>query len=61
MSKRITYDYEDMKRAGQLLNMVKISGVDNIRILAELSMILDSGEIVKMDEKKDKEENDGDH
>lgn len=61
MDKKITYDYKNMVRAGQLLNMVKISGVDNIRILAELSMILDSGEIVEKDEEKDKEENDGDH
>lgn len=45
MSKKLVYNYEDMKRAGQLLNMVKISGVDNIRIMAELSMILDSGTV----------------
>ena len=60
MDKKITYDYKNMVRAGQLLNMVKISGIDNIRILAELSMILDSGEIVEIDEKKDKEDKDGD-
>ena len=60
MDKKITYDYKNMVRVGQLLNMVKISGIDNIRILAELSMILDSGEIVEIDEKKDKEDKDGD-
>ena len=56
MSKKLVYDYENMKRAGQLLNMLKISGVDNIRILAELSMILDSGTIEEKEEVRD-----GDH
>lgn len=57
MSKKIVYDYEDMKRAGQLLNMIKISGIDNIRLMAELAMIMDSGKIVS--EKKE-DEKDGD-
>lgn len=42
---KIIYDYEKMKRAGALLNGIKISGVENIRILAEIADILDCGEL----------------
>ena len=42
---KIIYDYEKMKRAGALLNGIKISGVENIRILSEIADILDSGEL----------------
>lgn len=53
--KVLIYDQDKMKRAGQLLNMLTISGVDNIRIASELSYILDSGEPAEMDEKKKEE------
>ena len=50
MGKLLVFEYDNMKRAGQLINMVTVSGVNNIRILAELSMILDSGKIVEKEE-----------
>lgn len=41
--KVITYEYEKMIRAGQLLNSLVVSGSSNFRSLAELANILDSG------------------
>lgn len=41
--KTITYEYEKMLRAGQLLNSLVVSGSNNFRALAELANILDSG------------------
>lgn len=41
--KVITYEYEKMVRAGQLLNSLVVSGSSNFRALAELANILDSG------------------
>lgn len=43
--KIVIYSHEKMLRAGNLLNALHVSGCDNFRILAELSDILDSGEI----------------
>ena len=54
--KVLIYDEEKMRRAGQLLNMIKISGVDNIRALSEISYILDSGETAELEEKETKKE-----
>lgn len=53
--KVLIYDEDKMRRAGQLLSMIKISGVDNVRALAELSYILDSGEPGEMSEKENKD------
>ena len=49
----LIYDKEKMRRAGQLLNMITISGVNNIRALAEISYILDSGEPAEIEDKKE--------
>ena len=43
----LEYDYELMKRAGALLNSITVKGVENIRALAELANILDSGHFVE--------------
>ena len=53
--KVIIYDEDKMRRAGQMLNIIKVSGVDSVRALAELSYILDSGEPAEMEEKKENE------
>lgn len=45
--KTLEYDYELMKRAGALLNEITVKGVENIRILAEIANILDSGKFVE--------------
>ena len=50
--KVIIYDEDKMRRAGQMLNMLKLSGADNFRAAAELSYILDSGEAGEMDVKE---------
>ena len=41
--KTLTYEYDKMVRAGQLLNSLVVSGSNNFRALAELANILDSG------------------
>lgn len=41
--KVLTYKYENMVRAGKLLNALHFCGVDQARIIAELGNILDSG------------------
>ena len=41
--KTLTYEYEKMTRAGQLLNSLVVSGSNNFRALAEIANILDSG------------------
>ncbi len=57
--KVLTYEYEKMARAGQLLNSLVVSGSSNFRALAEIADILDSG---KPGEIFEKEENlDGVH
>lgn len=43
--KTLTYDYERMLRAGRLLNSITVSGTGNVRALAELADILDSGKV----------------
>lgn len=54
--KVLTYEYEKMLRAGQLLNALHFCGVEQARIVAELGNILDSGaagEIVEKEGDKD--------
>ena len=51
--KVLIYDRDKMQKAGQLLNVLKLSGVDNFRIASELSFILDSGEPAEMEAKKE--------
>lgn len=53
--KTITYEYEKMKRAGQLLNSLVVSGSSNFRALAELADILDSGTLGETYEREVKE------
>ena len=57
--KVLIYDEDKMRRAGQALNVIKVSGVDSVRALAELSYILDSGEPAEMEEKKENEKKEG--
>ena len=52
--KTITYKYESMVRAGQLLNSLVVSGSSNFRALAEIANILDSGTLGETFEKEDK-------
>ena len=52
--KTITYKYESMVRAGQLLNSLVVSGSSNFRALAEIANILDSGTLGETYEKEDK-------
>ena len=52
--KTITYKYEPMVRAGQLLNSLVVSGSSNFRALAEIANILDSGTLGETFEKEDK-------
>lgn len=53
--KTLIYKYENMLRAGQLLNSLTISGTSNFRALAELANILDSGEPGEIFEKEGEE------
>lgn len=41
--KVLTYEYDKMLRAGQILNALHFCGVDQARLVAELGNILDSG------------------
>ena len=41
--KVVIYDYDKMVRAGKLLNAIRLCGVDQARIVAELGDILDAG------------------
>lgn len=50
---KITYDYDTMKAAGQLLERLTVRGMDNIRILAEVGNILDSGTLEEKEEEKE--------
>lgn len=56
--KTLTYEYEKMIRAGQLLNGLVVTGTTNFRILAELSDILDSGKMGKVFEKEESKDGD---
>lgn len=55
--KTITYEYEKMVKAGQLLNSLVVSGSSNFRALAEIANILDSGRPGEIME-KETDEND---
>lgn len=57
--KVLTYEYEKMARAGQLLNSLVVSGSSNFRALAEIADILDSGKPGELFEKE--ESTDGIH
>lgn len=41
--KTLSYEREQMVRAGRLLNSITVTGVANCRLMAELADILDSG------------------
>lgn len=56
--KTLTYKYDSMVRAGQLLNSLVVSGSSNFRALAEIANILDSGTPGETFEKEE-EENSG--
>lgn len=51
--KTITYEYEKMLIVGRLLNSITVSGTSNIRALAQLADIIDSGTIGETFEKED--------
>lgn len=53
--KVLIFDYDNMKRAGQLLNSIQTSGVNSVRALAEVSYILDSGEVSEIEVLEEKE------
>lgn len=53
--KVLTYEYDRMLRAGQILNNLQILGVNQARLLAELGDILDSGTPGEIMEKKEGE------
>ena len=53
----MTYDYEMMVRAGQLLNSLTFTGVQQARVVSELANILDSGKTGEIFERKDDEKN----
>ena len=53
--KVITYEYDKMLRAGQILNDLHILGVNQARLVAELGNILDSGTPGEISEKKNEE------
>ena len=52
--KVITYEYDKMLRAGQLLNTLRITGVDQARAISEIGNILDSGKLGEVVENPDK-------
>lgn len=52
--KTLTYKYDSMVRAGQLLNSLVVSGSSNFRALAEIANILDSGTPGEAFEKEEK-------
>lgn len=57
MKKTLTYDYEMMVRAGQLLNSLTFTGIQQARVVSELANILDSGKSGEIFERKDDEKN----
>lgn len=50
--KTITYNREAMERAGYLLNLLNVCGVQQARILSEIGDILDSGKEGEITEKE---------
>lgn len=54
--KVLTFEYEKMKRAGQILNALPFCGVQQARLIAELGDILDSGSLGEIIEKEEKKE-----
>ena len=53
--KVLTYKYDDMARAGQLLNNLVVTGTSNCRIVSAIADILDGGSIGEIVEMTDKE------
>lgn len=51
--KVLIYNHEDMLRAGEILRNITVTGISNIRMLAELADILDSGQTGNCEEEKD--------
>ena len=49
--KLIVYKYDNIKRAGELINLLTASGARNFRLLAEMADILDTGELCEEIEK----------
>lgn len=52
--KTLTYNRDSMLKAAAILNSITISGTSNIRMLAELANILDSGTPGETFEKEEK-------
>lgn len=53
MKEVLIFDYEKMLRAGEILKHITITGISNIRMLAELADILDSGQVGKYEKNKE--------
>lgn len=53
----IVYDYDEMKRVGQLLELVTVKGMDGVNALHEIGKILDSGNPQKIEEENEEKEN----
>lgn len=51
--KTITYEYDKMKRAGEILNLLPVTGVQYARLLAELGNILDAGQLGEVMEREE--------
>lgn len=49
--KLMVYKYDNIKRAGELINFLTVSGARNFRLLAEMADILDTGELCEEIEK----------
>lgn len=52
--KTITYEWKKMERAGYLLGLLNVCGVQQARILAEIGDIIDSGKPGEITEKEDR-------
>lgn len=54
----LIFDYEKMQKAGQYINSIQVIGVNNIRMMSELSYILDSGTLseIEVEEPKEREQ-----
>lgn len=52
--KTVTYNYEKIVRACQLINKLEICGIDQARFIAEIGDILDNGKIGEIIVKENK-------
>lgn len=55
MERVLIYKYENMLRAGKIMQEISAKGAENFRLLAELADILDSGTPGDYEEKKEGE------